>query len=627
MAYIEFIEGEKHAEKGADVMDTADHFKDAGYILKEDELVIDIDNLPKDLIERIIQVFDIDTQIVWSDRGAHLYFKRPARFTSAGHITPLGFEVETKHYKNTHAVTIKRNGVLRTIENEGKRAELPEVFNKVKTKSTPESLLGLSEGDGRNSKLFKHKQMISYIPTHIQIIRFINEYIFADKLEKEEFETIIRNTTVDKENDDEYIIAEKIRMAYNVVKFREELYFRHNGKFTNDDDLLNKMVYKEAGQVRSTFVDEIIKQLMKRATTINEEKPFDIQFNNGILRTGKFIEVEYEGFTPFRINIDYKPDAEPVEEVDNYINHLTNNDPQYRELLLEILGHTLIVDPELKRLLAKFFIFVGDGGNGKGTLLTIIRRILNQENCTGLSIADMSDERYLVTLKGKLANLGDDIQDEPINNKQMKILKNISTCDFIAVRELYKQASQIVLTTSLIFTSNHILKSFEKGESYKRRVVWLPMYSKPSTKDPLFITKLTTDEALEYWVRLIVEGYMRLYDNQRFTDSELVTNFNDDYHQENDTSIVYINELEQSDVLGIQPPKIYEQYEIWCEENGLNVMSRKSFNATISEMLGLSTGYKRLDGKTTARVFITKEEAQQKEREKAEKRKKAEQKS
>ena len=51
------------------------------------------------------------------------------------------------------------------------------------------------------------------------------------------------------------------------------------------------------------------------------------------------------------------------------------------------------------------------------------------------------------------------------------------------MRQLYKQSEDVELTCTLIFTSNHILKSFEKGESYKRRVVWLPMYSKP-TKRP-----------------------------------------------------------------------------------------------------------------------------------------------
>jgi len=189
------------------------------------------------------------------------------------------------------------------------------------------------------------------------------------------------------------------------------------------------------------------------------------------LQDGEFINVNYQEFTPYVIDINYEPDAEPVQKVDDYIKLLTNNDKDYERLLYEIIGHTLIVNPEFKRLMGKFFIFVGDGGNGKGTLLTIIRAILDRKNVTGLSIRNMSDERYFSSMKGKLANLGDDIQDEPINNDQMKLLKNISTCDYVSMRQLYKQSEDVELTCTLIFTSNHILKSFEKGESYKRRVV------------------------------------------------------------------------------------------------------------------------------------------------------------
>ena len=69
--------------------------------------------------------------------------------------------------------------------------------------------------------------------------------------------------------------------------------------------------------------------------------------------------------------------------MDDYIKLLTNNDKDYEQLLYEIIGHTLIVNPEFKRLMGKFFIFVGDGGNGKGTLLTIIRAILDRKTLQG----------------------------------------------------------------------------------------------------------------------------------------------------------------------------------------------------------------------------------------------------
>ena len=122
----------------------------------------------------------------------------------------------------------------------------------------------------------------------------------------------------------------------------------------------------------------------------------------------------------------------------------------------------------------------------------------------------MTDERYFTTCQNKLVNLGDDIEGETIDNNQMKILKNISTCDYVATRNLFEQSKDIELTLSLIFTSNHILKSFEKGESYKRRVDWCPIYTKPERKDKRFIEKITTNAALEYWIKLIVDGLFEI---------------------------------------------------------------------------------------------------------------------
>ena len=77
--YIEFKPGEKHAAKGADTAETPDSFRDAGWLLGPDEVVIDIDELSKEQISEYIKRFDIRTQIVWTDRGAHFYFRKSQR--------------------------------------------------------------------------------------------------------------------------------------------------------------------------------------------------------------------------------------------------------------------------------------------------------------------------------------------------------------------------------------------------------------------------------------------------------------------------------------------------------------------------------------------------------------------
>ena len=113
------------------------------------------------------------------------------------------------------------------------------------------------------------------------------------------------------------------------------------------------------------YVDEVVKQVEYRSQIVDADTVFPIKFNNGVLQEGMFIPMkDYTDFTPFMIDVDYKEDAAPVQEVDDYIDSLTSKDPDYRMLLMEVIGFVMITDPERIRSLGKFFMFRGDGANG-----------------------------------------------------------------------------------------------------------------------------------------------------------------------------------------------------------------------------------------------------------------------
>lgn len=602
--YIEFEKGQKFAKSiNNDISDNLDAFDDAGWLLEDDDLVIDIDKLPKESINALIATFGIKTQYVLTERGIHLYYRKPMNFRGAMTVSMLGVPIEYKHKANTRAVTIKRNGIAREVFNKGVRESLPDIFRKHKGFN---DIVGLSSGEGRNDALYKHKMALKNCKGWQSILKFVNWHVFADPLDNEEFESVARSEAViSGEKGNEIEIARYLVNQIDYLNYYNRYYFKdENGDYISDDNQVMKFIIDYYPDSKSGQQDEILKQMQRRCRVVDKDTVFKIKFNNGYLFNGKFYEIEYKDFTPYTINIDYKVDAPSVEIVDKYLGHLTKNDEDYRRLLLEVLGHTLIVNPEFKRLLAKFFIFVGGGGNGKGTLLQIIKNILNNKNCTAMDIGELADERYLVTFKGKLANLGDDISDGVISDKYMKVLKNITTCDDIAIRELYKQSEVGVFTGSLIFTSNHILKSFEKGKSYKRRVMWLPMYTevKEEDKDPLFISKMTSKESLEYWIRLIIEGYMRLYENNKFSDSKIVNKFNADYHEENNPYLMYLSDLTKDDFIDKPIKDSYDRCKEWCADNEIE-FSQAMFRTTVKEVFNLDTnGMKRVNGKVT-KVF------------------------
>lgn len=269
----------------------------------------------------------------------------------------------------------------------------------------------------------------------------------------------------------------------------------------------------------------------------------------------------------------------------------------------------MITDPEKIRSLGKFFMFRGDGANGKGTLLQIMKRIYNEKNCTNLSIKQLVDDRFKVTMIGKLANLGDDIEAEAIDNDQLKVLKNISTADTVTTRHMYAEGESATFTTKLYFTTNSDIRSFEKGYAYKRRIVWLPMFNKVEKPDPTFISKITTPEALLYWIRLIVEGYLRLYHSNRWTSCKIVNDYNSQYHEENNVSLQFARDLDpDTEIIGKTVTEIKQDFFDWSSDD--RKFSSKLFLEAVWELYGIGIGTAKASGKTR-KVYMKQENTSQ----------------
>lgn len=391
-----------------------------------------------------------------------------------------------------------------------------------------------------------------------------------------------------------------------------ELWFYDGNHYVTSKRKLDQLIYALCDEKNTRFLDEVIRQLDRKSNDEAEtDAPFDIKLQNGVLRDGEFIPIDSTQFTPYYIDIPYYPDAKPVKMIDDYIDSLTDGEKEYRDLLGEVLGYTLITDRNVMTALGKFFFFRGDGRNGKGTLLHIIRNILGQDNCTSISIQQLEDSRYNVTLMGKLANLGDDIEAATITDKQMKMLKNLSTADDIATRKMYQEAMNMTSIAKLFFTTNADVSSFEKGYAYQRRVMWLPMFNKVEKPDAMFVTKITKPEALEYWIRLMIEGYMRLYKNGQFTESPKVKEYNEAYHMNNNDMIMFIKDHGKDAFKDKTIKDLKDMYNAWNIDDNRQ-WNTKRFNNTLSEMYQGEVKPKKVSGRTIRTVVYRDEEEEEK---------------
>ena len=76
--FVEYVPGTKHAGSKAERSETMDAFQDCGMLLNNEDVVIDIDHLPKESIKALISEFGLQTRTIWTARGVHLWFQKPS---------------------------------------------------------------------------------------------------------------------------------------------------------------------------------------------------------------------------------------------------------------------------------------------------------------------------------------------------------------------------------------------------------------------------------------------------------------------------------------------------------------------------------------------------------------------
>jgi putative DNA primase/helicase len=175
---------------------------------------------------------------------------------------------------------------------------------------------------------------------------------------------------------------------------------------------------------------------------------------------------------------------------------------------------------------------------------------------------------------------------------------------------MYAESKSTTFTIKLYFTTNSDISSFEKGYAYKRRVVWLPMFNKVEKPDPRFISKLTTQESLEYWIRLIVDGYKRLYHNLDWTHCKAVEEYNDQYHENNNVCLRFATDLDpDAEIIGKTVSEMKEAFIQWDTED--KRFSSKLFKEAAWDLYNIGLGRSKVAGKTK-RVFLRQKDTDQK---------------
>lgn len=590
-------------------------------ILNDNTALIDIDDYDlSEVMMRIVEEKQLACRVYETTRGKHFLFKNDDRG-------------QKNWIKQTLACGLKSDGKLgcrnsySVLKHKGKEREIIyDIFDDEEYDTVPKWLLpvhtkaefiDMEEGDGRNQALFNYiltLQSNGFSKDEArECIQIINKFILKNPLSEKELNTVMRDEAFQKpvfydgktflhDKFGEFLISE-----YHIVKIGSVLHHFANGVYVpaNLDGLMIRHIRNLKQQQRKEVTAYLNAKIEQNTPVCSANF---IAFRNGIydISTDQLEPFSADKVLTNKINWNYNPQAYS-ELVDNVLNSLACNDPKVRLLLEEVIGYTFFRRNELR----KAFMLKGKRHNGKSTFIDMIAYLLGEDNISSLDLNDLSHEYKAAGLFGKLANLGDDIEDEFIPSAG--IFKKVVSGDRMNANVKFAAPIEFNPYCKLIFSGNTIprLGRGRDSDAILDRLIIVPFnasFNKGSADFSPFIKyQLRSEECMEYLVKLGIEGLKRVLNAQGFTTTEGTDQELAEYAETLNPISMFFDEMGDS-MLNESTKKCYRRYNEFCIENAMKPISHIEFSKQVKAHYGYDIKVMNIERKST-RVFVKKGES------------------
>ena len=591
-------------------------YKSVSAILVPDAVMLDADDQNNhELLLKVIQNEGLKCRVTDRDggRGIHADFlDRQARIKKNATKVMLacGIVVDIKIGRKNGLECIRWQGVeRRTVYDEAPYQDIPCWLLPVDTMIDFQSM---GEGDGRNETLFSYILALQRNGLTVeeirQTIRITNKYVLREPVDDRELDTILRDDAFMKGcffKGNRFLhdqFAEYIMRNYNVCLVWDQLCIYQDGIYSPVINTLEKAIAKELPQLTDTQIKEVTKRLRLICPHKKLSRPTLIAFSNGLydLETDDFREFNPNEVILNRIPWPYNP-AAYSELLNHTLNKITCNDPGIRALLEEVAGYCLY----RRNSLEKALILIGEKGNGKSTFLYIVHHMLGDQNIASLDLKELGDRFKTAELFGKLANLGDDIGDEFIANAST--FRKLVTGDRVNVERKGQDPFEFNNYSKFLFSANVIPRMKDKTGAIQRRLVIVPFDAKFSPDDadfrPYIKDELCEPDAMEYLVILALAGLKRVLTKAKFTTSSRVQNQLEEYEENNNPIIGFVQEIGMDAVENEPSQDVYRKYKEYCIVNNFQALSNIEFSRQLCKRFGFTMKNQRIKGKQT-KIFV-----------------------
>lgn len=615
---------EKVADNELLTLEEAQELKEYAGILDIDAVLIDVDDMiQSEKLMKIVEDKDIRCRVYKSTRGMHFVFKnvnRSIKKCYTGTHVSCGLSCDIKcGCKNSYEIlkyqNVERKIIYDILEDE-EYEEVPFWLLPVKDDTDFNTM---TNGSGRNQALFNYILKLQKIKLSKEQIReclkIINDYVLIDKVSEDELNVIMRDEAFTQEVNEEFFanegktflfdkFSEFLMNTASIKMINGSMYIFKDRVYVQGSKFIEQEMIKRIPRLNNAKRTEVLKYLELIVPEVQNSDAYNIAFKNGVYNVSDDTLNDFTDNIVITNLIPHNYNADAYSEIaDKTLNKLACNDEKIRMLLEEVIGYCFFRRNELR----KAFILLGDKKNGKSTFIDMLTNVLGEDNVAALDLKEIGDKFLTAEISGVLANLGDDIDDEYITSTA--IFKKVVSGDTITVQRKGGQPYKIKPYCKNIFSANEMPRIKDKTGAVLDRLVPVPFnntFSKDDADfDPYIKYKLQNEECMEYLVKVGIEGLKRVLKNKEFTINEEIKQEQQDINERNNPILLFLKEIDESDIEFKVAKDVYTRYDVWCLENGYQQLSYNEFTKIIKKKFNMDIQPRKILDRSV-RVFIKK---------------------
>lgn len=374
----------------------------------------------------------------------------------------------------------------------------------------------------------------------------------------------------------------------------ENTHYKPTGQLTVKAWLERKAGYEE--YLREVHCTEFVKKVL-RSGVISQAQEQDLfeqtlrgklNCRNGVVDVAKGELLAHAPSMGFRYVVPYDFTPDEVSEVFlDWLAEVMQNRVELMDAILDMMAYCLwpSYDDHV------FAYFVGEGRNGKSTLMRIMFALLGKENYSAISLAQLGGNRFsAANLEGKLANISEESSGTDLTSEELNVIKDLSAGGEIMVEHKGQDPFILRNRAKLVFSANKTPRFHESGRAIRSRLLVIPFEHTFENPDERVAEKL-----LQEVPKICSMLVRRIQENLRANNGKFkVSRGGQTAAQAQDkvllagNSVVEWGRVNLDSTISLPEDKYiavqeaYARYAQWCVENNYKPVNSTTFGHTMT---------------------------------------------